>query len=220
MSVDVLEMLADAPEGVYAVDMDHHIVFWNSGAERILGYRAEDVLGRRCYEVVRGLSEDDQEHVCKRDCGSILQARDASVAPSHTVLTRTISGEPKWISATHVLIPASRTEVSTLVHLFHDVTEEIESKHLIQRLGGLLSLKPVVSGRSSVTDGHDGTRSLSPRERDVLRLLAQGLGTDDIAERLVVNRTTVRNHIQHILAKLEVHNRLEAVVAGLRRSLL
>ncbi len=43
---ETLEALGRTEDGVYVVDEAHHIVFWNSAAERILGYRAEEVLGR------------------------------------------------------------------------------------------------------------------------------------------------------------------------------
>ena len=59
---------------------------------------------------------------------------------------------------------------------------------------------------------------LTPRERDVLHLLTQGLDGAAIAEELFVSPATVRNHIQHILGKLGVHNRTEAVALALRGS--
>jgi DNA-binding NarL/FixJ family response regulator len=52
---------------------------------------------------------------------------------------------------------------------------------------------------------------LSDREISVLRLLAQGSTTTSVAEQLHISRTTVNNHIQHILRKLDVHTRLEAI---------
>jgi DNA-binding NarL/FixJ family response regulator len=52
---------------------------------------------------------------------------------------------------------------------------------------------------------------LSDRELDVLRLLATGITTSAIAEKLHISRTTVNNHIQHILRKLNAHSRLEAI---------
>ncbi len=52
---------------------------------------------------------------------------------------------------------------------------------------------------------------LTDREREVLRLLAKGVTTAAIAERLGISRTTVNNHVQHILYKLNAHSRLEAI---------
>jgi pimeloyl-ACP methyl ester carboxylesterase/DNA-binding CsgD family transcriptional regulator len=53
---------------------------------------------------------------------------------------------------------------------------------------------------------------LSPREREVLDLIAQGLDNTQIAERLFVSQKTVRNHISHIFQKLMVRNRAQAIV--------
>jgi DNA-binding NarL/FixJ family response regulator len=55
---------------------------------------------------------------------------------------------------------------------------------------------------------------LTQRERQVLLLLAQGLGTGAIAQRLSISTTTVRNHSQRILAKLRAHSRIQAVAVG------
>jgi DNA-binding NarL/FixJ family response regulator len=61
---------------------------------------------------------------------------------------------------------------------------------------------------------------LTARETQVLHCFAEGLGTDAIASRLSISRTTVRNHAQRILAKLDVHTRLAAVARGYTTGLL
>ncbi len=62
--------------------------------------------------------------------------------------------------------------------------------------------------------------ALSRRELEVLQLLAEGLSTADVAERLILSVNTVRNHVTHVLAKLGVRSRLEAVNVGVRRGLI
>ena len=215
MVTDILELLIDAPDGAYAVDMHQNIVFWNSSAERILGKKAADVVGRPCYEVLGGVPEDDGRPVCTQDCTGINMARDGSIAPSQTFLTRA-SGGPTWISTSHLLVPGLRPELNTLVHLFHDVSDQVESRRFVHRLKELISEERPETAKSDTPAPSED--ALSPRERDVLRLLAKGLGTREIAEELVLTPTTVRNHVQRILAKLGVHNRLEAVVVALRHS--
>lgn len=61
---------------------------------------------------------------------------------------------------------------------------------------------------------------LTPRERQVLDLLATGESKEAIAHRLFLSTNTVRNHIQNILTKLGAHSRLEAVAAAAREGLL
>jgi DNA-binding NarL/FixJ family response regulator len=61
---------------------------------------------------------------------------------------------------------------------------------------------------------------LTNREREILGLFAEGLGTQAISERLSIARVTVRNHAQRILSKLSVHSRLAAVARGYRDGLI
>ena len=61
---------------------------------------------------------------------------------------------------------------------------------------------------------------LTARQYETLALLADGLGTAEIAQRLGVAEETARNHIRGLLRELGVHSRLEAVVAGYRIGLL
>jgi two-component system, NarL family, response regulator LiaR len=57
---------------------------------------------------------------------------------------------------------------------------------------------------------------LSPRELDVLRLIARGLSNQDIAARLVLGETTVRTHVSSILGKLQLASRTQAALYALR----
>jgi two-component system nitrate/nitrite response regulator NarL len=57
---------------------------------------------------------------------------------------------------------------------------------------------------------------LTPREAEVLRLLAQGLTQDEISGRLAISSKTVSTHIEHVLRKLGVHSRAQAVALAFR----
>ena len=60
---------------------------------------------------------------------------------------------------------------------------------------------------------------LTERETEILSLLSEGLSSNLIAQRLSVSHATVRNHVQHILAKLSVHSRSEAVSYAYRHDM-
>ena len=61
---------------------------------------------------------------------------------------------------------------------------------------------------------------LTERERDVLALMIEGLNNTEIAEKLVVSPSTIKSHVSHILAKLDVSSRTEAVALAVRHHLL
>lgn len=62
--------------------------------------------------------------------------------------------------------------------------------------------------------------SLTPRELDVLKLVAKGLSNREISEELYISENTVKNHVRNILEKLHLHSRMEAVVYAMREKLL
>jgi DNA-binding NarL/FixJ family response regulator len=67
--------------------------------------------------------------------------------------------------------------------------------------------------------GGGSASTLSSREREVLALLADGLATDAIADRLFISRNTVRAHVQRVITKLGAHSKLEAVAIARRNGL-
>jgi two-component system nitrate/nitrite response regulator NarL len=68
--------------------------------------------------------------------------------------------------------------------------------------------------------GGNTTRKLTPRELEVLSHLVEGLNQPEIAERPFISPKTVGKHIEHILAKLGVHNRAQAVALAVRDELI
>jgi DNA-binding NarL/FixJ family response regulator len=74
--------------------------------------------------------------------------------------------------------------------------------------------------RSGASGNGNGRVKLSPREHEILGLLAEGKNQSQIAGQLVLSPKTVATHIQHILAKLGVHSRAQAVAAAYRQGLV
>jgi two-component system, NarL family, nitrate/nitrite response regulator NarL len=68
--------------------------------------------------------------------------------------------------------------------------------------------------------GGNTSRKLATRELEILSLLVEGLNQPEIAEKLFISPKTVGKHIEHILAKLGVHNRAQAVAVAVRDELI
>jgi DNA-binding NarL/FixJ family response regulator len=66
----------------------------------------------------------------------------------------------------------------------------------------------------------EALRELTPREAEVLRLVAEGLSNAEIAERLVLSEETIKTHVGHVFAKLGVRNRAQAVVIAYESGLV
>jgi PAS domain S-box-containing protein len=77
--------------------------------------------------------------------------------------------------------------------------------------------------RPTTTSGPPAPRvddRLTPRQHEILQLLAAGMSTDGIAKTLFLSRETVRNHIRHILQRLGVRSRLAAIALAHREGLV
>jgi DNA-binding NarL/FixJ family response regulator len=68
--------------------------------------------------------------------------------------------------------------------------------------------------------GKDREDMLTPRERQILQLLADGMSNADVAQRLFISQETVKSHVRHILAKLEADTRTHAVAIALRDAII
>ena len=66
----------------------------------------------------------------------------------------------------------------------------------------------------------DSQDLLTPREREILQLLADGMSNGDVAAKLFISQETVKSHVRHILAKLEADTRTHAVAIALRESII
>jgi DNA-binding NarL/FixJ family response regulator len=86
-----------------------------------------------------------------------------------------------------------------------------------------LFAKAIARQRKVVTDRQTREKMLgefTPRELDVLRLLAEGYDTGTMAGRLGIAPHTVEWHVSHVIEKLGVHSKLQAVIAAARRGLI
>jgi len=211
--LELLQAFQRSGDGVYAVDYDQKIVFWNRTAERLLGFKAQEVLGRECFDVIAG--GDHAGHpFCGTDCPVIECARHGRAPENYNVRTRAASGKPRWINVSIVVLVGRQKRSTLAVHLFRDITDQRRKEMRTRRELAQLPAS------ERLDDEQQAASRLTRREAEVLELMATGLSTARIADVLSVSRTTVRNHVEHLLAKLGVHSKLEAVVYAARHRLV
>ncbi|MBI2818605.1 MAG: PAS domain-containing protein [Acidobacteria bacterium] len=211
---DLLEQLSHTGDGVFAIDTRHRIILWNHAAEALLGYQVHEVLGKYCNEIIRGRDSSGNQ-VCGAWCSEFQQVTRNRWPHHKKIRTYTRDVREIWIDVSTLAVLSPRQELSSLVHIFREVGHPIT-----------FSVSPVEAPAKSAN--RDRTRRIEPsipallsrQEHIILRLLAEGCSTKSIADRLCISVVTVRNHIQSILQKLDVHSRLEAVALASRRNLI
>lgn len=85
---------------------------------------------------------------------------------------------------------------------------------------GRTYVDPVLAGVLSSSAATEKMLNLTQRERDVLRLLADGLSNEEIGKALFISPETVRTHVRKAMAKLDADTRTQAVATALRQSLI
>ncbi|MCL1599823.1 MAG: LuxR C-terminal-related transcriptional regulator [Actinomycetia bacterium] len=207
--VSLLDVMGRTADAMVAIGPDLRVIAWNDAATELLGYTPNEVLGRPCHEILCWRDRCG-DAVCEGVCPASELGDDDEVIGTKEVLGKSASGATLWLSASTIVPPIEMRQECRLVHLIREVSFPPELERLVvERLGG----------RTPATVGvNEHLAVLTPRERDVLGLLTEGLDGSAIADQLYLSPATVRNHIQHILTKLGVHSRVEAVAFALRRS--
>ncbi len=113
-------------------------------------------------------------------------------------------------------------QAGAISYLLKNVTANSLAEAIRAAHAGRSTLAPeatkvlIQSARQGPTPGDD----LTPREREVLTLMVEGLTNPQIAERLSISRSTARAHVSQILSKLGVSNRAEAISLAFRLKLV
>ncbi|MCH7744534.1 MAG: PAS and helix-turn-helix domain-containing protein [Chloroflexi bacterium] len=208
-------------DGVFSVDSQQRILHWSPSAQDLLGYRSEDMIGKPCYEVIGGL-DSRNNRFCRRDCPVIENARRGRTTPNYDVLCKTADGEQRWLNVS-IAFSKPRGDDLEVVHFFRDVTDRRQTEEFARKAGSAL--------RQLLDEGNDSNLEqadlnpiplpkLSRRESEVLRLLAAGMTTRQMADTMGVKLLTARNHVTRVLTKLGVANRLQAIVYASQHRLI
>jgi PAS domain S-box-containing protein len=199
-------------EALVAIDEQGSIVFWNDAATKLLGRDAAQAVGRPCHEVLRGLTAAGG-HLCGPNCPIQASCRELRAPRRFEMVVPHPDGAELWLEATTCIVLDDEDRPIAI----HILSEAVSAR----RLADLA--ETVVRRVSKLEASVPATRSgqiVTRRELDVLSLLAEGLGTGDIAARLSLSIATVRNHVQNLLLKLGAHSRAEAVVIAVKSGLV
>ena len=227
-SAEIFRLFESAQFGVYAVSLDQTIVSWNPAAQRILGFSPEQVLGRRCYDVLAGLAglaglaPGGITPGCLEGCPSMRALRAGEVPGALDVRMLCASGERKAVSVTPMVVAGSDTDAPVLVHVFHDSSERESSQSATDTVREGLARRgaDVVSDHPAAVSDSATAVKLTGRELEVLRLVALGRATPQIARELDISFHTVLNHIRNFRHKLDAATKLEAVLTAIRLGIL
>jgi RNA polymerase sigma factor (sigma-70 family) len=132
----------------------------------------------------------------QKSVGSLLRSGVSAVLPN------TATGEE--------ILAAVEAALAGLIVLSRDAFEIFEEPQPTQE----------TNHESTALDLEPLTETLTPRERQVFEMMAEGLGNKEIAWRLQISEHTVKFHVSSILGKLGASSRTEAVTQGLRRGLI
>ncbi len=181
--------------------------------------------------LLKSLGSDVERAMTDVNVPSYILDRSGAIAWLNPAAERVV-GDVRGLRFTDVVAPDDRTrareafarkivgkekvtdaEVELVGPDGHKVSVEVSSVplhegHQIVGVFGLLSRPPAPP---SSPKPH---AKLTPRQRQILRMLAHGSSTQQIADELHLSRETVRNHVRGILQALDVHSRVEAVAAA------
>lgn len=213
---ELFAFLGHTADAVFVLSDQGEIAFWNKAAERLIGYPAEEVKGKTCYQVLQGTGALGTR-ICHDGCSVLECAAKNSDIPNFDMSVKTRSGKRIWINMSTITFENPRNGHRLLVHLARDISEQKKTEQLVHRMRDVAQqfsqLGDSVGRVSPVVE-------LSEQEKQILRMFSEGKTPASIARALTISSQTLRNHLHHINQKLRTHNRLEAVMHAIHRKLI
>jgi PAS domain S-box-containing protein len=193
-------------DGLFVTDERQRIVTWSSAAQRMLGYSPEEVVGQPCYLVLMG-REPDGHPVCGPFCSVTRNARRGRATAAYEVTARDRDGRVKCFSNSVLVLEEENPTHFNVIHLLRETATALAGRRAASDAPEDPAAEPPIE-------------ALTRRQLEVLRLFADGLSIEEIAEALTISIYTARNHIASIQHKLGARNRLEVVLLGMRYGLV
>lgn len=203
-------MVDSTADAAFAVDSAGLIVLWNAGAERLFGLPAANALGQRCGQILQGL--DECGPVCSADC-TVLRSTQCQHPINNFDLQVNTSHGPQWCNVSTLRAPITNVAAPYALHIIRGIDVRKRLELLVRDFIVSEAKLPLEDAHALISTTRSSARvvELTDREVEILKLLAKGATTAEIAKQLHISRITVNNHIQHILSKLNAHTRLEAI---------
>lgn len=216
---ETLERISRSGQAVFAIDSADRIILWNGKCETVLGRKSRDVLGKKCYEVLAGRDVHGNIY-CYRNCPVAHQAREKPNDPVQKFSLAVELGKsgPKWFEISLFAIPSYHPALSTVVHVVRDSRKRPSA--LEKNLAAEAKPPETTERLWPLTARGGPLAELTRRECEILRGLSEGLSTAALARKLSIAPVTVRNHVQNILQKLDVHTKLAAVALAYHHGLI
>jgi PAS domain S-box-containing protein len=207
---DIKALVDGTSDSAFAIDGSGRIAAWNLAAEAMFGRPAADAVGRMCGEIMQGV--DECGPVCSAECCVQQAVRKRHPVRNFDLQVQTSSGK-RWCNVSVLIADDSGSTIPYSILIVRQIEVSKRLELLMRDFIVTSTDLPAKQAATLIASTRAPAREtdLSDRELDVLRLLARGVKTSAVAEQLHISRTTVNNHIQHILRKLDAHTRLEAI---------
>lgn len=207
---EIKQLVDSTSDSAFVVDSSGLIVAWNHAAEELFEKKAAEVIGKPCGQILQGANE--RGPVCSRDCTIRQAVRSHHPVHNFDLQIKTSKGI-EWCNVSVLVADEIHPSGPYSIHIVRSIDTGKRLEILLRDFAQGQSHSAGETGNLGMNLNRSPIleTNLTKRELEILRILAKGKTTSSIATELHISRTTVNNHVQNILRKLDVHTRLEAI---------
>lgn len=208
-----------ATRAAAATDRNNVVLHWNKTAAELFGWSTDEAVGINFQVLIN--ARDIHGNRLAADHGAFHEIVRSGEAPQSFELdVHNSEGDSERVAVNILVVLGPQPTEYNVVYFMTPVRRRRRADEAIDRLlaGQRSSGIPALSGADR--RGICKRTELTPRQSEVLRLLAAGHGSQEIAEILDISIHTVRTHAQAILRALGVGSRLEAVAKALNERII